>query len=1239
MWRADGSAVDAEGNGPASSVTPHELSLGEPGVQVVNVADDERARLRAEAKELGGASPLLRFTVAADTGIDITNAHPGSLPQFITGQSTLLSGLFRDEVALRTARLAAEAITAKNVELRTVRSIDAVHLAVGLASWRLGGVVYTSPVLLRPLAIRRHGSDFELKLHGGFHINPELASVAREHFGLTLDGPSLAELAHEHGVFKPQRVIDRLRAMTAHIDTFTVQPRLVVSTFADVARAMSRDGVTLPSVVLDALAGHAAAKESLAHQPGEARSTGSDERSPASDTLLLDADGEQEHVLAQITAGRSIAVATLPGTGGTQTVINAVGALVQAHKRVLVVSARRSTIEGVRHRLQQISLPGLACSPASAGRDLVRAIARNEKARAPQLTEVDDALVRLRALLIAYRRSLTAKVPGLGVSPLETVRALAQLQWGEGAANTAARFDYDTLTRLAGDRSDAADKLRLAASLGEFRFGPGDSPWYGVTFSSTEEAEAAHRLAQRLHATEVPRLLERGYELIAQTRMRPFASIDELGDYLRLLIDIRDSLDRFSPSVYERPLAELIKAVGPRRDAADMRGGERRRLRRLAKEYVRPGVHVVDMHDALVRIHRQRTQWQRYVDAGVAPEVPLGLADVHVAWQRVSAELAELDTPLGRDLDQRLAALPVDRLVRILGGLAAESEVLDNLIERTALRAELSRLGLGQLLSELSVRHVPADRVGAELEYAWWQSTLEHMLRGDKALLGANTGVVDRLERDFRLVDEAHAAASGPLLAWQLAREWKIGLVDHPDEADALKVLLTRGTPTAAGLAQVAPNLGRVLAPVWLASPYDVPQLPESPGFDTVIIADAGAINLAEAAPAIRRARQVIVLGDPVTQKPSPFALAAGVVPQEEPEVAFDEVSVFERLAEMLPVYTLTRSYRAGGEDLAELVNDAFYGGEIVSAPWAGSYLGRGSLTVDYVEGGFGAPDPITGAVESPDTEVARVVTLVLEHAVNRPGESLMVVTASVRHAERVRAAVNTAFAGRSDVSAFVTRDTAEPFAVLTLEQSVAESRDRVIFSLGFGLTRHGRVLSDFGDLSTPDGERLLTVGMTRARRSMVIVSSIRPSAFDEGRLEHGAATLMSILGGVAAGRREPRLEDLADPLTRRLAGELRRLGVTVDVNYRGLLPLVAQHGGKAVVVESDPETHDESLREALRLRPQLLRRLGWHYVRVHSFDLYTDPAAVASRIAAILGLQPDAPAVDTSTQPIDVIE
>jgi hypothetical protein len=505
------------------------------------------------------------------------------------------------------------------------------------------------------------------------------------------------------------------------------------------------------------------------------------------------------------------------------------------------------------------------------------------------------------------------------------------------------------------------------------------------------------------------------------------------------------------------------------------------------------------------------------------------------------------------------------------------------------------------------------------------------MLATDRALLGANTSVIDRLEADFRLVDEAHASASGALLGSLLAETWKIGLVDFPEEANALKKLLRAETATPAKLEASAPHLSRVLSPVWLASPYEVHVIPESVRFDAVFLVDAGATTLAENAVAIRRARQIVAVGDPVTQSPTPFQIAIGDL--REPDAAENvdarhADSALAHLSGLLPTLTLTRSYRAGGEDLAELVNHRFYGGEIESLPWAGSFLGHGSLTLDYVPNGHGMPDPETGGVESVDAEVARVVNLVLEHAVSRPRESLMVITASEKHATRVHQAVISAFATRADLSDFILRERAEPFTVLTLEQSVAESRDRVIFSLGYGVTPHGRVLSNFGALGAPGGDRLLAVGMTRARRSMVIVSCIRPEDIDVDRMQHGIAALTEILRQPVQHEPTPPATDGAEPMLLDLAERLYRHGLSVEVGYRGKLALVASYGNKAIAVESDPEVGSDSLRESLRLRPDVLRRLGWHYLRVHSFDLFSDPDGVASKIVSMLG----APAADSKT-------
>ncbi|MET4638845.1 hypothetical protein ABIE24_002083 [Mycetocola sp. 2940] len=1239
VWRLDKKPdardfdIDDANTSLALSVTsPTGLSVGDPNFAVGNVADTERHRWRSQLAAVGGRSPLLHFVDEPRTRIELSSTHPGGLPQFITGHSTLLSNLIRDELALRSAKAAADQITVKGVELRTVRGIESVHLAIGLAQWRNNGEDFSAPVLLRPVAIRRYGRDFELKLKGAPFLNPELARALHEQYQITLDAEAFEALAVTNGMFKPQPVIDRLRGLTQHLEWFSVQPRLVVSSFADVGTALARDAGDLQHPILDALAGNPGARRLVEGLFSPVDAIGQDDRPPATDTLLLDADTEQENVIAQISAGHSIVVTTLPGTGGTQTVVNAIGTLVGQHKRVLVVSARRSSLDGIRHRFSKVGLPGFTVSPATVRRDLIQAISRNEKAVAPRVADVDDALVRLRKVLLDYRSSLRRVDGGLGVSVIDALEALTRLGNLPIPPTTSARLDLASLEKLAGSRAVIARKLATAAALGEFQYGPDDSPWYGAQFASTRQAKATHDLAKKLHRTELPRLLERGYELIGQTRMRAFESVEELGVYLRLLLDVRETLDKFQPSVFDRSLGELIAATSNRRDAPAMSGANRRRLKKLAREYVRPGVHVADINAALRRIQQQRTLWQRYVAAGVTPEVPLGIADVQVAYQRVVEDLSKLDVPLGRDASQALVSLPVKELIRLLSGLAADSQVMENLQERTTLIAELREKGLAPLITDLSVRHVPEDQVAAELELAWWQSVLEHMLATDKALLGANTSVIDRLEADFRLVDEAHASASGALLGSLLADTWKIGLVDFSDEANALKRLLRGEGANPASLEATAPHLSRVLSPVWLASPYEVHVIPESVRFDAVFLVDAGATTLAENAGAIRRARQVVAVGDPVTQSPTPFQIAIGDTPEPDAAESVDARhadSALAHLSGLLPTLTLTRSYRAGGEDLAELVNHRFYGGEIESLPWAGSFLGHGSLTLDYVPNGHGMPDPETGGVESVDAEVARVVNLVLEHAINRPRESLMVITASEKHATRVHQAVISAFAMRSDLSGFILKERAEPFTVLTLEQSVAESRDRVIFSLGYGVTPHGRVLSNFGSLGEPGGDRLLAVGMTRARRSMVIVSCIRPEDIDVDRSQHGIAALSEILRQPVQHEPTPPATDGAEPMLLDLAERLYRHGLSVEVGYRGKLALVASYGGRAIAVESDPEVGSDSLRESLRLRPDVLRRLGWHYLRVHSFDLFSDPDGVASKIVSMLGVPVAAESTD----------
>jgi len=1254
VWRADKTTNDfrvepelvepktEHGYAQVQVTAPHAISFGAPDVIAGNIAEPVWAGWREELSEVGGRSPLLHFEDSPRSRIELSTTHPGGLAQFITGKSTLLSSLIRDDVALRTAKVAAGAIAAKGLELSSARGIDAIHLGIGIAEWQFEGIAFCSPVLLRPLAIRRHGSDFEVKLRGGAYLNPAFARALDQQFGLRLDAQAFVALTDNDGTFKPNPVIDRLRGLTSHLEWFSVSPRLVVSSFADVATGLTGDAHNLTHPVLDALAGNVTAKSLVEHAYAPVTPVPADERTPQTDALLLDADAEQENVIAQIAAGNSLVVKTLPGTGGTQTIVNVIGTLVAQNKRVLVVSARRASLQSISQRLADIGLAGLAVSPRSLRRDVIRAISRTEKAVQPDVSEIDEALLRLRKVLLDYRGALTRPDATIGVSVIECVTELSRLALLPNPPATTARLSRSAVEHLATNRNEAAEIMLAAARLGEFKYGPGDSPWYGAQFANGDDATRAHQLAKRLDA-DLPSLIARANELIAGTHMRQFQSISELGVYLRLLIDLRDTLDRFQPMVFDRSLSELIAATAPRRDFPEMSRGNRRRLKKLALEYVRPGVRISDLNSALVRIQQQRVLWNRFVVEGATPEVPVGIAEVQAAFAGVAHDLSALDEPLGlTDRTKQLGSLALRPLLEKIAGLAAESEVLHNLQERTALMSAFRNLELDPLIEEFARRHVPEEQVAAELELSWWKSALEGLLETDRALLNANTSVLDRLEADFTLVDEAHAAGSAALLKWQLAENWKIGLVDWPDEASLLKRLLAREPISAFDLQTTAPHLSRTVAPVWVASPYEVHEIIDTLPFDAVVLVDAGATTLAENVGAIRRAKQVVAFGDPVTQTPAAFSIAIvdTADASAHPGLATDELvnelhenSALARLGSLLPTLSLTRSYRPGGEDLAELVNRRFYGGKIQSLPWAGTFLGHGSLALNYVSDGTGMPDPDSGAVESPDAEVERVVDLVLDHATKRPHESLMVVTASQKHAVRVMQAVLTETANRPELMDFVVSDRAEPFAVSTIEQAVAQSRDRVIFSVGYGRTPHGRVLSDFGALGEPGGERLLAVAMTRARRSMVIVSSFEPSDLDDGRMQHGAPALAEILEEVGARQAQEPILDDSEPMLVDLAQRLEARGLRVALGHRGKLGLVASRGGICISIETDTMLHRTSLRESLRLRPELLRRLGWHYLRVHAFELFSDPDAVAGRIATLLGADP-APITEPITIP-----
>ncbi len=377
-----------------------------------------------------------------------------------------------------------------------------------------------------------------------------------------------------------------------------------------------------------------------------------------------------------------------------------------------------------------------------------------------------------------------------------------------------------------------------------------------------------------------------------------------------------------------------------------------------------------------------------------------------------------------------------------------------------------------------------------------------------------------------------------------------------------------------------------------------------------------------------------------------------------------EAVAVLAGSHPMLSMHRLDRDHRTRDGRLLLPLRSAY------PQPW-GLTVGAeqaSPLRLEHVREGTGVPAPGEEVVVSADAEVARVVDLVTEHAVRRPGQSLLVVTLGARHAERIEEALRLEVAYRPELARWLdvhwAGDISEPFLVRPIHRIPGVERDAVIVSVGLARTPHGRVLHRFGVLDGRFGPACLATALSRARRRTTLVCCFTADELDGERLRSDGARMLRDVLAMAA---DPRLRgdhiDLATPpddgdLPGGAEGERGQADALVcDLRERleavGL-PVVAAPSGPdwpVALAVADPEFPGRrllavdldgpgyascpSVATRDRQRREAFERAGWTYLRVTSMDLFCDPAGEVERIRSVWrhigGATP-------STQPTQII-
>jgi hypothetical protein len=1174
--------------------------------------------------------PLTYYRDLPDATLDLTHAHPSGLAMLLAGRPCRLSALVREPGALADARRRARAVQASTTALADERGLDAGWLAVGLATWQVPDdePVPTAPVLLRSCRLRPRGAagdDVDIDLGSKVLLNPQLVS-AMAGLDVHLDGDVIADLALREDGFDPRPLLERVAQTCRHVPGFGIDHRYLVSAFvtswspllSELADAETLGG----HEVVAALAADPHAVEAVAADPGAPALE--DAAREVEAHLVLDADTAQQSAITRVVAGSHLVIDAPSGTGASQTIANLVAVLAAAGRRVLVLSPRRSSLEAVLTRLDDVGLRELALDLPDGGIDrrrAVRLLTRTlDRAGAVPEAEPSDLARRrdgLRQLLDDHVAALHESREPWGSSAYDAQLALAELTSRRPAPRSRVRVRSEQLTRLDRDELDRIrDELREVAELGVFRAGPDDDPWFGARLTTPDEATEALDRATRAVRVGLPSARERMGALLSEAGMPAARSVQDWERALRLLAEVRSTLEVFSAKVYDTSLADVVAATGSaawrREHGVRMSTLQRRRLRRHCRSLLRPGRPPADLHGALVRAADQRRRWQELAGRGSVPRLPSGLALAERAY-----------SPVREDLDwlaQRLTATPAGGglLTDDLQALAARLDLLATratslpLVPRVvALRDALSAVGLEALLDDLAQRDVPAQDVGAELDLVWWTSLLQHVAQTD-ARYGRHDGdALRRTAAEFAEADRAYLAYAAQQVRRLSAGRLVRTLDRCPEQATLVRSESSRERRwrPLAELVHLAPDVVAAARPCWTMSPLVVPQaLPPGAWFDVVVVDDASEAGTAETVPALSRGRQVVVVGDLQQARSG---------------------SVLSRLSELLPVTRLRTLHGVLDPRVTTFANEHAYGGTLVALP---SPVNGDALTFHPVDG-TGMLVPGQDAVETTDAEVQRVVELVVAHARTRPHESLGVITLTPAHAARVETALRVQLTHVPEAAAFVNADGPERFFVKVVDRVHGDTRDAIILSVGYGRTAHGRVLHRFGPVSRDGGDRLLVAATTRSRRRLAVVAAFAADDLDPDRLTSPGSRLLRDLlqhvaaGGAALGPAVPEAAGTAtrrpDPLVIDLATRLRSDDLEVRVGQADAdesvdLAVSEGSGGGWLAVETDgPRYARHSARVRDRLRPEALARRGWHHERVWSTDLFRDPAREVARVRA----------------------
>lgn len=410
------------------------------------------------------------------------------------------------------------------------------------------------------------------------------------------------------------------------------------------------------------------------------------------------------------------------------------------------------------------------------------------------------------------------------------------------------------------------------------------------------------------------------------------------------------------------------------------------------------------------------------------------------------------------------------------------------------------------------------------------------------------------------------------------------------------------------------PTLLPRLCPCMLMSPISVAQYIDlkSEKFDLIIFDEASQMPTSEAVGAIARGKALIVVGDSKQMPPTSF-FTSTQVDEEEADIDDMESILDDCKTLSLREYYLSWHYRSKHESLIAFSNSQYYDNRLFTFPSVDDQVAKVKLV------------PVQGVYDKGRTrsnpEESKAIVKEIIRRLSDPmlqKYSIGVVSFSKVQGDRIEDDLTEELDRHPELKDLA-YNCNEPIFVKNLENVQGDERDVILFSVGYGADKTGKVSMNFGPLNNAGGERRLNVAVSRARYEMIVYSTLKSSQIDLKRSNaKGVEGLKGFLEFAETGRlpmmdstfhapdKNVMIKQICDMLSQHgymVTSNVGRSNFKVDIAVS-----TAEHPERYILgILCDGKTYYETktTRDREIVQPNVMKMLGWSVMRVYSIDWY----------------------------------